>query len=103
MNHRIALPLLFVRHEQNCGVRLGGFSRGNKLQSATFDSHTIIEAGIFEKNKTIEKRGNFLAYITNGEAIVNGIKVTDGDLIDDHDLTLLVLSEHLHLTLISHR
>jgi redox-sensitive bicupin YhaK (pirin superfamily) len=75
---------------------------GNKLQASTFDSHTIIEVGIFEENKTIKKDGKFLAYITNGEAIVNGIQVTDGDLIDGKDLTLLVLSDHIHLTLISH-
>ena len=74
---------------------------GNKQQSTTFDSHTIIEIGIFEKNQTVTKKGKFLAYITNGEATVNGEQVQDGDLIDAENLTLSVLSNDVHLTLIS--
>ena len=88
----------FYELEKNQLTKIYG---GNKQQSATFDSHTIIEIGIFEKNQSVTKKGKFLAYITNGEAIVNGEQVKDGDLIDGQDLTLSVLSDNVHLTLIS--
>ena len=88
----------FYELEKNQLTKIYG---GNKLQSATFDSHNIIEIGIFEKNQSVTKKGKFLAYITNGEAIVNGEQVKDGDLIDGQDLTLSVLSDNVHLTLIS--
>jgi len=74
---------------------------GNKSQSQTFDSHTIIEVGLLTKNAIVEKKGQYLAYVTNGEGQINGVKVTDGDLIRGTDFEFVVLSNELHLTLIS--
>ena len=74
---------------------------GNKQQTATFDSHTVIEIGLLEQHCEIVKPGVFLAYISNGEAELNGVLVKDGDLIRGEDLALKVLSESLHLTVIS--
>ncbi len=70
-------------------------------KSATFDSRTVIEVGLLGKSKTISKKGEFLAYVTNGEAQANGVTVKDGDLIRGEDLEFKVLSDTLHLTLIS--
>jgi len=88
----------FYQLESNELMRIYG---GNKSQSQTFDSHTVIEVGLLNKNKTIAKKGQYLAYISNGEAQVNDVKVTDGDLIRGTDFNLTVLSDELHLTLIS--
>jgi len=88
----------FYQLENNELMRIYG---GNKSQSQTFDSHTIIEVGLLNKNKTIAKKGQYLAYISNGEAQINDVRVTDGDLIRGTDFNLTVLSDELHLTLIS--
>jgi len=88
----------FYQLENNELMRIYG---GNKSQSQTFDSHTAIEVGLLNKNKTIAKKGQYLAYISNGEAQINDVRVTDGDLIRGTDFNLTVLSDELHLTLIS--
>jgi quercetin 2,3-dioxygenase len=74
---------------------------GNKSQPETFDSHTIIEVGLLKKNKTIIKDGQYLAYVTNGEADIDGTTVKDGDLISGENLNFIVTSDVLHLTLIT--
>ncbi|SFD50353.1 pirin family protein [Pseudoalteromonas denitrificans] len=74
---------------------------GEKSQSETFDSHTVIEVGMLKKNKVITKKGQYLAYITNGEAKINDLTVTDGDLIRGNDFNFVVVSDELHLTLIT--
>ncbi len=79
-------------------VRIYG---GKTIQSATFDSQTVIEVGLLKQNKKVTKSGEYLAYITNGEAMVNGIVVKDGDLIRGQDLQLIVTSKQLQLTLIT--
>jgi redox-sensitive bicupin YhaK (pirin superfamily) len=73
---------------------------GNKSQSATLDSHTIIEVGLLSKNTNITQEGEFIAYITGGEGILNGVEVKDGDLIRDENLDFTVLSDEVHLSLI---
>ena len=74
---------------------------GNKSQSETFDSHTVIEVGLLNKSKKITHQGEFIAYITNGDAMINHVNVTDGDLIRGHDFDLVVTSENVQLTVIS--
>ena len=74
---------------------------GEKSQSDTFDSHTIIDIGLLEKGKSVQQQGEYLAYITNGEAEIDGVKVVDGDLIRGENLQLTVTSENLHLTVVA--
>jgi len=74
---------------------------GSKEQDITFDSHTIIEVGRFSKNNNIEKSGDFLAYITEGEAIINEVKVKDGDLIRGKKLDFKATSKHTQIIVIT--
>jgi len=88
----------FYQLKNNELIRIYG---GNKSQSETFDSHTVIEVGSLNKDKVITKEGQYLAYVANGEGQVNGVKVTDGDLIRGSGFDFTVLSDVLHLTLIT--
>jgi redox-sensitive bicupin YhaK (pirin superfamily) len=83
---------------ENQLIRIYG---GEKSQSGTFDSHTLIDIGLLERGKSVQQQGEYLAYITNGEAEIDGIKVVDGDLIRGRNLQLTVTSEDLHLTVVS--
>lgn len=74
---------------------------GNKLQNSTLDSKTIIEVGLLSKNKHVIQKGEFIAYITGGQGMLNGVEVQDGDLVRDENLDFTVLSDQVHLTLIS--
>jgi len=73
---------------------------GTKEQSTTFDSHTVLEVGKFSKEKSI-KNGDFLAYITEGTALVNDIEVKDGDLLRGSDLSFKATSEYTQIILIT--
>jgi redox-sensitive bicupin YhaK (pirin superfamily) len=73
---------------------------GEKSQNTTLDSNTIIEVGLLSKNKSVIQEGDFIAYVTGGESILNGVPVKDGDLIRDKNLDFIGLSEQVHLTLI---
>jgi len=88
----------FYQLQYNELMRIYG---GDKSQSKTFDSHTVIEVGLLNKNKNIAKQGKYLAYITQGEGKINGVTVTDGDLIRGIDFDFTVLSDELQLTLIT--
>ena len=88
----------FYQLENSELIRIYG---GKKTQTDTFDSHTFIDVGLLNKGTNITKKGEYLAYITNGEAEFNGITVTDGDLISGNDFDLTVLSETVQLTLIT--
>jgi len=88
----------FYQLQYNELMRIYG---GDKSQSQTFDSHTVIEVGLLYKNKNIAKQGQYLAYITQGEGKINGVTVTDGDLIRGIDFDFTVLSDELQLTLIT--
>ena len=79
-------------------VRIYG---GEQHQTTTFDSHTNIEFGQLQKGKHHEYKGEYLAYICNGEALLNNQIVKDGDLIRGNHLNFKVISEHLQLTLIT--
>jgi redox-sensitive bicupin YhaK (pirin superfamily) len=84
--------------EQNKLTKIYG---GSKEQSATFDSHTVLEVGRFSKEESITKSGDFLAYITEGEAVVNDIKVKDGDLIRGSNLHFKASSNNAQLIIIT--
>ena len=74
---------------------------GTKEKSATFDSHTVLETGRFSKKETVNKSGDFLAYITEGEAVVNDTKVKDGDLLRGTNFHFKATSEHAQVILIT--
>ncbi len=74
---------------------------GSKNQSDTLDSHTIIEVGRFLKNKTLQKSGEFLAYVSEGDAILNNTIVKDGDLIHGTDLQFTATSDNAQIVIIS--
>ncbi|MEL0613843.1 pirin family protein [Marinomonas arenicola] len=73
---------------------------GSKSQNITLDSHTIIEVGLLSENKNVTHEGEFIAYITGGEGILNGVEVKDGDLVRDEKLDFTSRSKEVHLTLI---
>ena len=74
---------------------------GDKSQTKTLDSHTIIEVALLERDSSIVKQGKFIAYIKGAEGEINQVKVKDGDFIQGNNLSLTVLSKNLHLTLIT--
>ncbi|AWB66087.1 pilus assembly protein [Saccharobesus litoralis] len=71
---------------------------GNKTQTETFDSNTVIEVGVLNKGAVIERQGDCLIYVVNGQATINDQLVQDGDLVRGADLNLLVTSEQVHLS-----
>jgi hypothetical protein len=74
---------------------------GSKEQSTTFDSHTVLEVGRFSKEESITKSGDFLAYITEGEALVNDTKVKDGDMTRGSNFNFKATSENTQIILIT--
>jgi len=83
--------------EQNKLTKIYG---GTKDQNITFDSHTILEVGRFTKDKTINKEGDFLLYMTEGNATINNENVEDGDLIRGSNLHFKATSETTQIILI---
>ena len=73
---------------------------GDKNQSDTFDSHTLIDIGLLEEGKQLQLEGEFLAYISQGEAVINGIQVKDGDLVRGNNIDLMVTLGKLHISLV---
>jgi hypothetical protein len=70
-------------------LKMGEVNRiygGNKIQSETMDSQTIIEIAMLNAKQKISKQGEFLAYITRGSGNMNGNLVKDGDLIRSKNL-----------------
>jgi len=86
--------------EQNKLTQIYG---GTKEQDTTFDSHTVLEVGRFSKEESISKNGDFLAYITGGEALINNVRVKDGDLIRGTDLHFKATSNHAQIIIISQK
>jgi redox-sensitive bicupin YhaK (pirin superfamily) len=73
---------------------------GKKSQNTTLDSQVIIEVGLISKSVNVSQEGEFIAYVTGGEAILNNVPVKDGDLIRDDNLDFTALSDQVHLTLV---
>ena len=84
--------------EQNKLTKIYG---GSKDQNKTFDSHTVLETGRFSEDERFNKSGDFLAYMTEGEAVVNGTQIKDGDLLRGTDFDFQVTSEHAQVILIT--
>lgn len=86
--------------EQNKLTQIYG---GTKEQSVTFDSHTVLEVGRFSKEESLTKKGDFLAYITEGEALINDTDVKDGDLIRGTHLDFKATSDNAQIIIITQR
>ncbi len=108
-NRMIQLWVLPEKHGENADYKLYNIEQdkltqiygGSKDQSATFDSHTVLEVGRFGKEVSIKKSGDFLAYITQGHAILNDKKVKDGDLIRGTDLHFKASSDNAQIIIIT--
>ena len=74
---------------------------GSTKQTSSFNSHTVIDTGLVHKDYKVNRKGETLVYVANGEALVNGQLLKDGDLIRAKDIDLKVISEDVHLTLIA--
>ena len=88
---RAGQPADYKSYTLNQGVtRVYG---GDSNQDETFSSSTIVDVGLIDVNKTISFDGEFLAYVTVGNGILNGEKVSNGDLIRGNDATFQAESD----------
>ena len=60
---------------------------GNENQDETFASQTEVYVGLIDAKQTITFDGKFMAYVTKGNGIINGEKVSDGDLVRGDDIS----------------
>lgn len=88
----------FYELKENQLTRIYG---GSKSQDQTFDSHTVIEVGLLNKAMAVTRSGEYMLYICNGTADLNGTALKDGDLVRGKDLNLMVTSDHIHVTVIT--
>lgn len=54
---------------------------GKNGQTETFAAATVIEVGMLTPGQVTTAEGQFLAYVTSGAGVANGIDVSDGDLV----------------------
>lgn len=59
---------------------------GDENQNKTFPSQTTLDIGLVNAQQSISFDGEFIAYVTLGDGILNGQKVTNGDLIRGNDI-----------------
>lgn len=57
------------------------------------DSYTIIEVANLVADQKISKDGEFLAYITRGQGVLNGKTVKDGDLVRADQLNFTAVDD----------
>jgi redox-sensitive bicupin YhaK (pirin superfamily) len=62
---------------------------------------TNMEVAILSKNKILSKNCEFQMYVTQGSGILNGKTVKEGDLIQDTNLELEVISDIMKIIIIS--
>lgn len=74
---------------------------GSTEQSNSFDSHTLIDTGLLQKGYKTSRKGETLVYVANGEVVVNGQSLKDGDLMRAQNIDIEVMSENVHLTLVT--
>lgn len=60
---------------------------GDSNQDEIFASKTILDVGLVDAKQTISLDGEFIAYVTVGNGLLNGEKVSNGDLIRGNNLT----------------
>jgi quercetin 2,3-dioxygenase len=68
------------------GAELTRVYGGPTDQDETFDSHTLIDVGLFSAGENFAVDGPFLAYVTRGSGHINGETVGDGDLVRGENL-----------------
>lgn len=68
------------------GAELTRVYGGSTDQGETFDSHTLIDVGLFAPGEDAAVDGPFLAYVTRGSGRINGKTVGDGDLVRGENL-----------------
>lgn len=66
---------------------------GEAHQDHTFPAQTSLEVARLNRGDILDRAGNFMIYLTQGEAIVNGTRVQDGDLVRGEDLLLVANQE----------
>lgn len=94
-NRMIQMWITPEKSGEKSGYKLYSLQQGNILrvyggtnnQSETFVSQTIVDVGLIDTNQKISFDGEFIAYVTRGEGILNGKSVTNGDLIHGANLT----------------
>ena len=59
---------------------------GDENQDDTFASKTILDVGLVDARQIISFDGEFIAYVSMGNGILNGQKVTNGDLLRGNDM-----------------
>ena len=91
--------------------KLDGTTRiygGNKSQTGTFDSHTLIDIVHLKAGKSITLDRGQLSYIISGEAVISELKnskhqgrnVKEGDLIRSRDAKITAMDD-LHMVVVS--
>jgi redox-sensitive bicupin YhaK (pirin superfamily) len=73
---------------------------GSEEQNETFPSKTTMDVGLLDKNQKITLDGDFIAYLTRGSGVIDGEKITDGDLVKGNNLTFQA-SEDTQLIVVS--
>jgi len=58
---------------------------GDENQDETFASQTTLDVSLVNAKQTISIDGEFVAYVILGDGVLNGTKVTNGDLVRGHD------------------
>lgn len=66
---------------------------GDENQDKTFASKTTLDVGLVDAKQTISFDGEFIAYVTVGNGLLNGEKVSDGDLIRGNDMKFQAQSD----------
>jgi redox-sensitive bicupin YhaK (pirin superfamily) len=59
---------------------------GDNDQDETFSSCTVVDVGLLDANQTVSLDGEFLAYVTVGNGMLNKEAVSNGDLIRGNDM-----------------
>lgn len=80
----------FYKLEEGKLTRIYG---GKRNQDKTLYSQTIMEVGTFSAQQEISKSGDFLAYLTKGEGMLNDATIKDGDLVRGTDLTFTATTD----------
>ena len=75
---------------------------GQTKEEEFFNSATRIDIGFLYAGYTLALNGEFVAYITQGKGLINGVSVKDGDLLRDKNLKLIV-KEDMQIILIRYK
>ncbi len=59
---------------------------GDDDQVETFVSKTVLDVGLVDANQIVSLDGQFIAYVTRGNGILDGQNIADGDLVRGHDM-----------------